>query len=86
MEPEEEEVLVFVYDFVRQVVADTIKIKVKVGNQEIAVLVDTRSTPNFLDQMTTKILKCELECTNSLRVIVANGRKLECNTRCPKLD
>ncbi|KAH6766795.1 hypothetical protein C2S52_017778 [Perilla frutescens var. hirtella] len=60
--------------------------KRKTTRHEITVLIDTRSTHNFLDQMTSRRLDCNLECTNPLKVTVTNGEKLECNSRCPKLD
>lgn len=86
VESEEEEIMVSVHALMGQVVADTIKIKGKVGKQEITILIDKGSTHSFLDQMTAKRLKCEMEYTNPLRVTVADGGKLECNTRCPKLE
>lgn len=58
----------------------------KVGKNHIAILIHTGNIHSFLDDMTAKKLGYELEFTNPLLVTVADGGKLECNTRCPKLE
>lgn len=68
-----------------QITPDTIKLLGTVGRHKITVLVDTGSTHSFLDVGTAKRLGYELEYI-TLMVIVADGEKLECNTKYPKLE
>lgn len=65
-----------------QITPDTIKLLGRVGKHHISILVDTWSTHSFLDPSTTRKLHCELEYTNPLLVTVADGGRIECNSKC----
>ncbi|XP_057780007.1 uncharacterized protein LOC130998610 [Salvia miltiorrhiza] len=69
-----------------QLAPDTIRLQGKVGRHSITILIDTGSTHSFLDEMAARRIGCEVEYTNPLLVTVADGGRIECNTRCPKLE
>lgn len=52
----------------------------------INILVDSGSTPNFLDPKTAKQVGCALVPTNKLMVTVADGSKTCSNFICPKFQ
>lgn len=60
---------------------ETIKVLGKVKNNTLAILVDTGSTHSFLDPHSTRILGCEIVSTESLSVRVADGSRVNCNSK-----
>ncbi|XP_012849939.1 PREDICTED: uncharacterized protein LOC105969713 [Erythranthe guttata] len=66
-----------------QSTANTLKVKGKVKNNYLKMLLDTWSTHSFLDPQTTRQLGCEVIYTNNLLVTVANGNQMDCNAKCP---
>jgi len=60
----------------------TMRVTGKVGSQVLHILVDSKSTHNFLDVTTAKKLKCELQKISPLVVAVADGAQLQCQWMC----
>ena len=52
------------------------RVLASIGKFPITALIDTRSTHNFLHESFTKLASLHIETNSSLRVIVANGKKL----------
>ncbi|KAG8380737.1 hypothetical protein BUALT_Bualt06G0047200 [Buddleja alternifolia] len=84
VDEEEEDLAISVHALGGKVVQDTIKLLGNVKNNTISVLVDIGSSHSFLDPYVAKKTGYEVEYTNPMQVTVADGNKLECNTRCPK--
>ena len=59
----------------------TMKVTGKCHNS-LYILIDSRSTHNFLDISTAKKLQCEFRRMPPLQVAVANGHQMQCNHRC----
>lgn len=57
----------------------TMKITGKFGHHPLHILIDSRSTHNFLDTSTTKKLKCKINRIPPLLMVVANGVQLDCS-------
>lgn len=53
-----------------------------VGKQHMTILIDSGSTHNFLNPNTAQLLNCDIEITSPLTVVVADGNKIECNSKC----
>ena len=60
----------------------TMRLRGKIKNQTVVILVDSRSTHNFLDQNTAKKLNCSVQVIHGLTVIVANGDMLRTQGLC----
>ncbi|GKB47621.1 reverse transcriptase [Tanacetum coccineum] len=60
----------------------TIRVRGYIGKQPLHILIDCRSTHNFLDTTTAKKLSCQLNATTPLRVDVANGSKMVSSSKC----
>ena len=56
---------------------NTMRVKGKIKNQLINILIDTGSTHNFVDQLVVKKLGVRLKNTHSFMVTVANGDKIK---------
>lgn len=69
-----------------QIQADTIKLLGRAGSKEIVILLDSESTHNCLNPQTASKLGCVVEYTRSSVVIVVDGNKMECNSRCPQFE
>lgn len=78
----DEDYTILVHAFARQSTPDTIKLTRRVKNNKLSILVDTGSTHNFLDPQAAKRVGCKLEYTNPLLVTVADGGKMNCNSKC----
>ena len=50
--------------------------------QTLVILVDSKSTHNFIDHTIAKRLKCKIQGVNVVRVIVANGDTLKAQEVC----
>jgi len=59
-----------------------IKVEGKVKGCNLSILIDSESTHSFLDDSTTKKLKCQLTSTMPLSVTVANGNRVVSNSAC----
>ncbi|KAL5823748.1 hypothetical protein ACOSQ4_021648 [Xanthoceras sorbifolium] len=60
----------------------TIRLKGKVRNREITILVDSGSTHNFLDPNTTQLTGVKIEKTETLWVTVGGGGKISSKAKC----
>ncbi|KAL5776574.1 hypothetical protein ACOSP7_009500 [Xanthoceras sorbifolium] len=60
----------------------TIRLRGKVRNKEITILVDSGSTHNFLDPNTAKLIGIEVEETETLWVTVGGGGEISSNAKC----
>lgn len=58
----------------------TIRVTGHVGRRSVQMLLDTGSTHNFLDTVTTQKLGCNVTIKGNMSVRVADGRKLVCDT------
>ena len=59
-----------------------VKIWGMAGKKAVVVLIDSRSIHSFLDEDTTKELRCPLQATLPLAITVANGSKMISKYRC----
>lgn len=48
----------------------------------LTILIDSGNTHNFLDLRAVALLNCELELTNKLLVIVADGNRITSDAKC----
>ncbi|KAL5756334.1 hypothetical protein ACOSQ2_021080 [Xanthoceras sorbifolium] len=60
----------------------TIRLRGKVRNREITILVDSCSTYNFLDPNTAKLTRVEVEETETLWVTIGGGEKISSKAKC----
>ncbi|GKE29953.1 reverse transcriptase [Tanacetum coccineum] len=63
----------------------TMRIRGRIGKQEIHILIDCGSTHNFLDIHTAKKLGCRLVNTTPMQVLVANGQRMLSTSVCHDL-
>ncbi|KAL5751884.1 hypothetical protein ACOSQ2_022391 [Xanthoceras sorbifolium] len=61
-----------------------IRLRGKVRNREITILVNSGSTNNFLDPNTAKLTGVEVEETETLWVTVGGGGKISSKAKCNK--
>ncbi|KAL0282300.1 UNVERIFIED_CONTAM: Retrovirus-related Pol polyprotein from transposon [Sesamum angustifolium] len=54
--------------------------------QEVLKLIDSGSTHCFINEKITRTLGCELECTTTMMIRVADGSKLNSKLICPKFS
>jgi len=54
----------------------------RIKNTRLHILIDSRSTHNFLDLATAKRLHCDIRKIPPLQVVVANGQQLQCTAMC----
>ena len=59
-----------------------IKVEDRARGNNLMILIDNGSTHSFLDEGTTKKLKCSLTGTHPLLVTVANEQKVLCKSTC----
>jgi len=64
----------------------TMRVTVSVKGKAVHVLIDTGSTHNFLDLNTSKKLGCVMTTISPFAVSVADGKKIQSNYVCKKLD
>ena len=58
----------------------------KIKNQLLVILVDSGSTNKFLDQSTTKKVKCATQSIRGLKVTIANGEVLQTQEVCKEVQ
>ncbi|KAF5470266.1 hypothetical protein F2P56_010790, partial [Juglans regia] len=63
----------------------TMRLRGRVGDQEVVILVDSGSTHNFLDPLVVKKGNLAIKGEESVNVKVANGELLTSEGRCPEL-
>ena len=64
----------------------TMRMKGKIKNQELIMLVDSSSTHNFIDQGVIKKLNCLTQDVKGMNVTVANRQTLVSNEVCKELQ
>ena len=64
----------------------TIKVTVHMNKKPLHILIDSRSTHNFLDVEVVKKLECKTTSINPMRVDIANGSSLSCVSACKGLN
>ena len=62
-----------------------IKVECQIKRNGLMILIDSESTHNFLDENTTKRLKCQLTRTPPLSVTVTNGQRVMSTSACNEL-
>ena len=60
----------------------TMRLKGVVGKRSLCILIDSRSTHNFIDTRVTAMVGCVLESIAKLKVVAANGNELRCREIC----
>ena len=55
-----------------------------VGKKVLCVLIDSRSTHNFLEVRMANKLGCVMKEIDEVRVVAANGNELKCKENCHK--
>ncbi|KAL5819887.1 hypothetical protein ACOSQ4_023729 [Xanthoceras sorbifolium] len=63
----------------------TIRLMEKLKNRDITVLVNGRSTHNFIDQTVVSKLGLPLVCDTTFQVMMANKEKIDCSGKCLSL-
>ncbi|XP_057999881.1 uncharacterized protein LOC110642382 [Hevea brasiliensis] len=81
-EGEGEEVEISLHALDGSISPNTLKIKGKVDKQSIVILIDSGSTPSFLDYKIAKELGCRMVKAPPLSVTVANGHKMGSRFKC----
>lgn len=61
---------------------DTFRLYGTIKNTQLTILIDSRSTHNFLQPRIAQFLKLPVQATRSLQVLVGNGSTLDCNQVC----
>ena len=51
----------------------------------VAIIIDSASTHNFLDLVVAKRIRCSIQTTNPMKVVVANGTKITRDAICRQL-
>jgi len=72
-EGEKKKVEISLYALRGETTNKIIKVEGRVRKSSLMILIDSRSTHSFLDEGTSKKLKCSLTGTHPLSIIVANG-------------
>ncbi|RWW16646.1 hypothetical protein GW17_00019462 [Ensete ventricosum] len=62
-----------------------IKIEEFLKHQPVTILIDTGSTNNFVDSKVVAQLTLQIEDCSRFDVIIADGRILNCNGKCPQV-
>jgi hypothetical protein len=60
----------------------TMRVRGKIGEQQVVILIDTGSTHSFVDQNLAKKMKISTEERSKLTVMVANGETIPCPGCC----
>lgn len=81
---EEQDLGISLHALAGRVIYQTLKIFDKFKNISISILIDTGSTHSFIDPRAAKQFNSQVVYTNMLSVIVANGEKMECDSKCFK--
>ncbi|KAL5755185.1 hypothetical protein ACOSP7_023405 [Xanthoceras sorbifolium] len=63
----------------------TIRLMEKLKNRDITVLVNGRSTHNFINQTVVSKLGLPLVCDTTFQVMMANKEKIDCSGKCISL-
>jgi Reverse transcriptase (RNA-dependent DNA polymerase)/Retroviral aspartyl protease/Retrotransposon gag protein len=64
---------------------NTMKFKGQLGNTPIYALIDSGSTHSFINPMALQGQKCQVQETNPMVVMVANGEKMVTDSKCTSL-
>ena len=67
---------VFLNTMVGMATPQTMRFMAKIGKIPLTVLIDTRSTHNFLHEPLAKLVGLQTESNSSLRAVVANGERI----------
>ncbi|KAL0455680.1 UNVERIFIED_CONTAM: Transposon Ty3-G Gag-Pol polyprotein [Sesamum latifolium] len=78
----EQEFHISIHALAGHVTPDTIKLLGRSKGHHLSILIDSGSTHSFLDPSAAKQDGCELEYTNPLLVIMADGGRICCNAKC----
>ncbi|MCH88085.1 hypothetical protein A2U01_0008966, partial [Trifolium medium] len=65
-------------------IPQTLRVVGQIQQSPIAVLIDSGSTHNFLQDRVARQLGLKSEPAHSFRVLVGNGEELQCTTMCPQ--
>lgn len=79
---EDEELKVSLNAVAGQSTPDYLRVLGTVGKHHITILIDCGSTHTFLNPNTAQALNCDIEITEPLTVVVADGNKIQCNSKC----
>lgn len=82
---ENEEPKVYLNAVAGQSTPDYLRVLGTVGKHHITILIDSGSTHTIFNPNTAKLLNCDIELTDPLTVLVADGNKIECNSKCSNL-
>ncbi|XP_061373831.1 uncharacterized protein LOC133316132 [Gastrolobium bilobum] len=63
----------------------TLRVKGRIGNASVQILVDGGSTHNFIQDRLVKFLGLETVPTQKFQVLVGNGEKMNCLGMCPQV-
>lgn len=66
-------------------IPETLRVLGLISKQPVAILVDSGSTKNFIQDRIAKQLGLPLQQAPSFQVLVGNGEELNCSTICPKV-
>jgi predicted aspartyl protease len=65
-------------------IPQTLRVMGQIQHTPVAILIDSGSTHNFLQDRVAKQLGLRTEPAHSFRVLVGNGEELHCTTMCPQ--
>ncbi|KAF8413570.1 hypothetical protein HHK36_001561 [Tetracentron sinense] len=82
----QEEPLISVHALAGSVSYQTMRVRGKIKQRVVTILIDSGSTHNFLDPSVAKQTGCSIQQTNPLWVTVANGSKISSTAMCQQLE
>ncbi|KAF8392867.1 hypothetical protein HHK36_021106 [Tetracentron sinense] len=82
----QEEPLISVHALAGFVSYQTMRVRGKIKQRVVTILIDSGSTHNFLDPSVAKQTGCSIQQTNPLWVTIANGSKISSTTMCQQLE
>ncbi|PNY17392.1 Ty3/gypsy retrotransposon protein [Trifolium pratense] len=65
-------------------IPQTLRVMGQIHNSPVAILIDSGSTHNFLQDRVARQLGLKTEQAHSFRVLVGNGEELQCTAMCPQ--
>jgi predicted aspartyl protease len=67
-------------------IPQTLRVTGQINHNPVAILIDSGSTHNFLQDRVAKQLGLDTTPAHSFKVLVGNGEELQCTTICPNVS
>jgi hypothetical protein len=83
-DPEPDPAQISLHALMGHSIPQTLRVMGQIQHTPVAILIDSGSTHNFLQDRVAKQLGLRTEPAHSFRVLVGNGEELHCTTMCPQ--